>query len=161
MGKRYKNGKTDGTPVILATARIIDGQPPVPSSFNSAETSTGDYVLLDNEGVRYTSATEHSICETQGWGNYLQEDWMYFPSDGSSNGDGETEEYTVRMLFDLGAPILVYRELLELPETKTAKRKDSSSSSSSSSTTGRSRTKSGGRGGAQTKKATKSRPRRK
>jgi hypothetical protein len=158
MGKRYKNGKTDGTPVILATAKIIDGQPPVPSSFNSADISTGDYVLLDNEGVRYTSATEHSICETSGWGNYLQEDWMYFPSDGASTADGMTEEYTVRMLFELGSPILVYRELLELPEPKTAKRKDSRSSSS---TTGRSRTKSGGRGGAQTKRATKTRPRRK
>jgi hypothetical protein len=92
---------------------------------------------------------------------------MHFPSDGSTTEDDESEEYTVRMLLDLGSLILVYRELLALPESKTAKSKASSSSSSSSissistSSTCRSRNKSGAGGGGNVKKAPKARSRRK
>jgi hypothetical protein len=81
----------------VATATVLDSQPPIPTSWNDKSTKPGEYILLSAKGVVYTKNATQYVLEYGGKGNYLQPDWDLFPAE---DDDGEENEWTIKDMFE-------------------------------------------------------------
>jgi hypothetical protein len=88
----------DGKLLHVATATVLDSQPPIPTAWNDKSTKPGEYVLLSGKDVVYTKNAAHFVLEYGGKGNYLQADWDLFASEDS---EGEENEWTIKDMFEL------------------------------------------------------------
>ena len=105
--------------IIVAKTKVIDPQPQIPPSWTDKHTKIGDYVLVSNDDVTYTSYAKRVVVETDNWQNYLQEDWDDFPPE---DDKGKDKEWSIKDLMEHNGPILVYRELIELANSKDKER---------------------------------------